>query len=223
MRKFIYPALFAALFSVSLNADLLYYTFDGQVFYSTFNEIRSGSEVRYVFGIDLDIQGIFDYLNPSRPDCVRMDSNGVDLSVDFVYVDFVGELLLDDMTTSDTYEYNFGASVDFFNNSRIPDRNFIIGGSQYNSVQAYTSLSPIDTWNVGMIFKGYEEALNSTTNERLNWVFSDLTLTSISPYYSVPVPEPGLSFLATGGIVTFCGACFLRKKSTTMRRFCRKK
>jgi hypothetical protein len=214
MKKILYSILVFGALQVSAKADLMYYTFEGNVTFSTVSEIVVGTKTTYVFGVDFDAQGLYDYLNPSRPDSLftdyKEDINNLGRTVDYVYVDVVGQTLLSDENDRDVYEYNFGASIDFFDNSKLPDRNFLFGGQQYSNVQVYTPLYSLDKWEIGTNVIGFEQSLNASTN-RLNRLYSNLTLTSISSNYSVP--EPSVIFLMIAGILGLSGYHLFNRKN----------
>lgn len=220
--------------SVPANADLMLYTFSGNM-YAYQNPFASSSSqiaVTYRFLVDVD-----------QPGAVVDATGRYDFTVDqsiktsgttttasamqYFYAELVGGELLPDLTAGDDSRSMMGVNVEYTTTdvstaiSTSGTLVFLNGGSFSHYVMLMNESTPsFDSWRVGTVVTGYEFSyqMDLTNNRALlgppAYAISALRLTSIEtpPAPPVNVPEPDLPLLLLAGTVPlfFVG---LRKKS----------
>jgi hypothetical protein len=211
MNKVLKSLLMTAFFTATTQADMVYYTFEGNASRITYHDnYYDGTDysknvndpVKYIFGIDLERQGSAEgYWSGSlQPWNFIEDEN-----TDYFYTEFKGNYILPDPPFYDYYiTYNFGYST-------ISNKHTILYGGFYSPNICLESYSLVNEWQIGQSFDATESA---EYNQEYRYMesYTRVILTDISTQLPDPntppqtVPEPailgliGLSLLSLGAI-----------------------
>jgi hypothetical protein len=231
MKKIFLMILVSLALTISVKANLLYYTFEGTVDYSAEEEVEAKDKTKIVFAVDVNKPGYDSYIGSSRPD-VYYEDGLYELysslyNVDFFYSDIVSGFMAQTSISNPEVDYHVGASY-----VSTPDNGiyFISGGNDKDCFYVMSSTSAVNTWKVKDLFDGYEQIFLSNANTIL--IHSNLTLTRISNSFLEPespvsrytpfeppppisnVPEPLISSTLFLGLLFVSGIYGLWRKKT---------
>ena len=206
MNKLFSALLVTGLFCFAAHADLMEYTFDGRItFTSNSSYAQPNNLVHYVFQVDTDLPGILSYSNGSE--YTYTDFSNSYSARDYFQTDLVSGMILPDFHANDAYEFHNGLTIDYTSGS---DFSEIRGGESEHSVRINSYNSTFNNWAVGNVFSA-QELTRTLPSYTAHYYDATVTLTSITPV-SASVPEPASVSLFFAGLLGLGGLGFFRRR-----------